>query len=77
MDGIYEDDPKKNNGAKKIRQIKAQNLKDMGRTSVDQGLAEMLIEYGINAYVVGIDGLVAGKDLSKETMGEQGTVIEH
>ena len=77
VDGIYEDDPKNNSEARKIRQIKAQNLKDMGRTSVDQGLADMLIEYGINAYVVGIDGLVAGKDLSKESMEEHGTVIEH
>ena len=37
----------------------------------------MLIEYGINAYVVGIDGLVKGKDLSKESIEEYGTLIEH
>lgn len=77
VDGIYENDPKKDNDAKKIMQIKAKDLINMGRTSVDQGLAEMLIDYGINAYVIGIEGLVKGRGLSKEEIKENGTTIEH
>lgn len=77
VNGIYETDPKKDNNAKKIMQIKARDLIGMGRTSVDQGLAELLIEYGINAYVIGIDDLANGKGLAKEDIKEKGTIIEH
>ena len=77
VDGIYESDPKENEKAKKIRQIKARDLIKMGRTSVDQGLAEMLIKYGINAYVIGIDGLTKETEISKDTIMDKGTIIEH
>lgn len=77
VDGIYETDPKKDSKAKKLTQIKAQDLIGMGRTSVDKGLAEMLMQYGINAYVVGIDTLVTEKELSRESMRDKGTTIEH
>lgn len=77
VDGIYETDPKKDSEAKKISQIKAQKLIEMGRTSVDQGLAELLIEYELNAYVIGIDGLVQSKDFSRKTIQDNGTTIEH
>lgn len=77
VDGIYESDPKENWQAKKIRQIKASDLIEMGRTSVDQGLAEMLIKYGINAYVIGIDGLTKEREISSETIMDSGTIIEH
>ena len=76
VDGIYETDPKKDSEAKKISQIKAQKLIEMGRTSVDQGLAELLKEYELNAYVIGIDGLVQSKDFSRKTIQDNGTTIE-
>lgn len=58
VNGIYTEDPKKNPNASKIRLIKAKDLVNMGATSVDNGLAERLIEFGITAFVMGIDSVL-------------------
>ena len=77
VDGIYSSDPKKDSKSHRLGRINARELAKMGRTSVDKGLAEMLIQYGITGYVVGIDSLVQSKDLSKTETLENGTVIEY
>lgn len=77
VDGIYSGDPKKDTGSQKLKVIKAKELTKMGRTSVDKGLAEMLIQYGITGYVVGIDSLVRSRDLSEKEALEEGTLIEY
>jgi UMP kinase len=77
VNGIYTEDPKKVNTSKKIERINANELLKLGRTSVDRGLAEKLIEYGIDGYVVGLDTLIQEQEIKgKETL-EKGTVIEH
>ena len=77
VDGIYSGDPKKDSNSKKLKVIQAKELIKMGRTSVDRGLAEMLIKYGITGYVVGINSLVKSKDLSQKETLEEGTLIEY
>ncbi len=77
VNGIYSGDPKKDSNSQRIEVINARELINMGRTSVDKGLAEMLIQYGITGYVVGVDSLVQSKDLSQKETFEQGTIIEY
>jgi aspartokinase-like uncharacterized kinase len=53
IDGIYEDDPKKNPNAKLIEQLTAKQLLSWNkRTSVDKTLPKLLIKFGLNCYVV-------------------------
>lgn len=77
VDGIYSGDPKTDSNSQKIKVINARELINMGRTSVDKGLAEMLIQYGITGYVIGVDSLVQSQDLSQKETIEQGTIIEY
>ncbi len=76
VNGIYGSDPKVHSQSKKLQRINARELAKMGRTSVDEGLAEYLIEYGITGYVIGIDNLVQSKKNKKGDNIEMGTVIE-
>ena len=77
VDGIYSSDPKKDSNTQRIKRINASELRKMGRTSVDKGLADKLIQYGITGYVVGIDSIVKEKEMSQESLEDAGTVIEH
>lgn len=73
--GIYEEDPRKKPGAHIISLIDAQKLKSMGRTSVDEGLAEKIIEFDLKCYVLGIDNLIINKGMLNEITISTGTVI--
>lgn len=77
IDGIYTSDPKKVNNTQKLKRINAEDLVKMGRTSVDKGLAEKLIEYKITGYVVGINNLIKEKEVIEHSSLEKGTIIEH
>lgn len=77
VDGIYSGDPKVEVKSRKLKKINVRELAKMGRTSVDNGLAELLIEYGITGYVVGIENLLKSKDILKREVLKEGTVIEH
>lgn len=76
VDGIYTSDPKKNVSSKKIIAIDPEDLMNMGRTSVDKGLAEILIDYDLKCYVVGVDSILASRQVSKDVIKEVGTTIQ-
>ena len=53
VDGIYDDDPKKNPNAKLVKQLTAEQLLSWNRrTSVDKALPKLLIKFKLNCYVV-------------------------
>lgn len=76
VNGIYTSDPKKSLSSKKITLIEPEELMSMGRTSVDKGLAETLIDYDLKCYVVGVDSILASRQLSKDTIKGMGTTIQ-
>lgn len=53
VNGVYLTDPKLDTGVEPLRSIPASHPLLREQTSVDQGLAELLIAYGITAYVAG------------------------
>jgi aspartokinase-like uncharacterized kinase len=60
VDGIYNDDPKKNSNAKLVKQLTAEQLLSWNRrTSVDKALPKLLIKFKLNCYVV--NGMHPGK----------------
>lgn len=58
VNGIYTEDPKKNLTASKVQKINEKDLISMGRKSVDLGLAEKVMEFGIMVFVLGIDSVL-------------------
>lgn len=53
VDGIYEDNPRKNPDAKLVKQLTAKQLLSWNkRTSVDKALPNLLIKFKLNCYVV-------------------------
>lgn len=53
VDGIYNDDPKKNSNAELVKQLTAEQLLSWNRrTSVDKALPKLLIKFKLNCYVV-------------------------
>lgn len=74
--GIYTDDPKKNPDSHVIPTINAQLLKSIGRTAVDPGLAEKIIDFDLNCYVLGISNLINNKGKLDENVISTGTVIK-
>lgn len=75
VSGIYESDPKKCEKAKIIEKISAEELKKLGRTSVDEGLAEKIIEYDLNCYVLGIKNILIHNGKMEEEVFSTGTKI--
>jgi len=68
VNGIYDDDPKKNLNAKLIKQVMATQLLKWGkRTSVDKFLPKLLIRFRLDCYVVNgmhperVEAILAGK----------------
>jgi len=74
VNGIYDKDPNQNETAQRIEKITPEELKKMGRTAVDEGLAEKIEEYDLTCYVLGVDSLVKGK--TKEEIITSGTEIK-
>lgn len=69
VDGIFDDDPKKNSNAKLIKQLTAKQLLSWNkRTSVDKTLPKLLIKFRLDCYVVNgmhperIHAILAGKE---------------
>jgi aspartokinase-like uncharacterized kinase len=69
VDGIFDDDPKKNSNAKLIKQLTAKQLLSWNkRTSVDKTLPRLLIKFRLDCYVVNgmhperIHAILAGKE---------------
>lgn len=76
VNGIYDKDPNKDKTAERIKKITSEELKKMGRTAVDEGLAEKIEDYNLTCYVLGVDQLIKSKgNISKELLDE-GTAIE-
>lgn len=74
--GIFNSDPKTNQNAKMFEMVTAENLRNMGRTSVDDGLAEKIIEFNLNCCVVGIDNFILNNGRIDENLVKTGTVIK-
>lgn len=75
VSGIYESDPKLNKNAGIIKKISAEELSRLGRTSVDDGLAEKIIEYNLNCYVLGIKNILEYQGKLDEEVFSTGTKI--
>lgn len=74
--GIFDTDPNKTVGATQLPMVSAEDLAKMGRTSVDEGLAEKIIEYDLNCCVVGIENLIMNYGKIDSNLIETGTVIK-
>ena len=55
VDGIFSGDPRTDPSARRLDFIEAYDPILQSRTSVDEGLAEHLIEYGVTTFVAGIE----------------------
>lgn len=76
VNGIYDRDPNKDTAAKIIRKITPMELKRMGRTAVDEGLAERLEDFDLICYVLGVDLLINCKGHIDPKTLSYGTVIQ-
>ncbi len=75
VNGIYDQDPNKTETARVIQKITPEELKKMGRTSVDEGLAERIEDYDLTCYVLGVEQLITAKGQMTEEVLQQGTEI--
>ena len=73
VSGIYDKDPNENLDSHLFKKITTSELKKMGRTSVDPGLADRIEEYNLNCFVLGIDNLIKIENVN---ILESGTKIE-
>lgn len=74
VDGVFDDDPKRNSNAKLIEQITATQLLKWGRrTSVDKVLPKLLIKFKLDCYVV--NGIYPER--VEATLASKGTVYTH
>lgn len=76
VNGIYDKDPNKDKTARRIQKITTEELKKMGRTSVDEGLVEKIVDYGLTCYVLGEDQLIENKGHIDEGVLSTGTKIQ-
>ena len=76
VNGIYDKDPNKDSNARRIEKITSSNLKKMGRTAVDEGLAERIEDYDLTVYVLGVDQLIKSKGHINQELLKGGTEIE-
>ena len=76
VNGIYDKDPNKHCDSHIIEHITVDKLKEMGRTAVDDGLAERIETYDLNCYVIGIDNVVKKNGIVNEDLLNTGTKIE-
>ena len=75
VNGIYDKDPNKDQTAKKYQVITPKELKKMGRTAVDEGLAERIEDFDLTCYVLGVDQLIESKGYIDEEVLSTGTKI--
>lgn len=73
VSGVYDKDPNKSHDSHLLKKITTSELKKMGRTSVDPGLADRIEEYNLNCFVLGVDNLIKIENIN---MLESGTKIE-
>ena len=76
VNGVYDKDPKKNPDSHILKVITPDELETMGRTSVDDGLAEKIRNYNLNCYVLGIDCLLNTNCKMDDDVFEMGTKIK-
>jgi len=76
VNGIYDKDPNKDVDARKITKITPDELMKMGRTAVDEGLAERIEDYDLTCYVLGVDQLIESKGCIDEDVLSNGTEIK-
>ena len=76
VNGIYDRDPRFYEYSHIIKRITSSELRRMGRTSVDEGLAERIEDYNLTCYILGIDNLVKNNGKINQKMLDSGTVIE-
>ena len=76
VNGIYDKDPNKDSSARRIQKITPTELKTMGRTAVDEGLAERIEDYDLTCYVLGVDQLIESKGHIDEEVLSSGTAIQ-
>lgn len=75
VNGIYDKDPNKDTSARRIQVITPNELKQMGRTAVDEGLADRIEDYDLTCYVLGVDKLIESKGYIGEEVLASGTKI--
>lgn len=75
VNGVFTMDPKCNAGAEQIKIISTQELMDLGRTSVDLGVAKIIDECSMECIVVGCDEIIATEEWSYDNFKAIGTVI--
>lgn len=76
VSGIYNLDPNVDSNAQKLNWVNAEDLKTMGRTAVDDGLAEKLIALNLNCCVVGIRNLISNMGKIDRKLFATGTIIK-
>jgi aspartokinase-like uncharacterized kinase len=75
VEGVFSSDPRVDSTARKLRALTAHDPILRSRTSVDEGLAEQLIEHGITAFVIGVDGYLASERPLEEYLAAHASVI--
>lgn len=75
VNGIYRSDPKGNPAAERVSALAATDALLSERTSVDQGLPDLLITYGITAYVAGAKDFAESSQQLDAYLSESSTVI--
>lgn len=76
VSGVYDSDPNLNPHATIYPIISAEQLRKIGKTSVDEGVAEQIIEYNLNCCVVGINNLILNYGKIDDNLFSTGTVIK-
>ncbi|WP_329296124.1 amino acid kinase family protein [Streptomyces sp. NBC_01455] len=75
VNGVYRTNPKLDAGAEPLRSLPASHPLLRERTSVDQGLAELLIAYGITAYVAGASQFTQSQLGLRDYLADRATAI--
>ena len=76
VNGIYDKDPNIDQTARRIEKITSEDLKKMGRTAVDEGLADRIEDYDLTVYVLGVDQLIKSNGHIDQDLLKEGTEIE-
>lgn len=74
VNGVYSEDPKNNIKATKFKEIQAKELISMVRANLDEGFAENLINYGITAYIIGINEFLSSSSFV-DALALESTII--
>ena len=75
VNGVFSVDPKSNANVERIKNISAKELVDLGRTSVDSGVAKVLDECNMECIVVGCDEVISTEEWNYDNVRGIGTVI--